>query len=42
MSEEGLPIGLQLLGKPFAEAEVLQAAWAFEDATDFGGKLAPL
>ncbi len=39
-SNEGLPIGLQLLGKPFAEAEILQAAWAFEDATDFGGKLA--
>jgi aspartyl-tRNA(Asn)/glutamyl-tRNA(Gln) amidotransferase subunit A len=39
-SSEGLPIGLQLLGKPFAEAEILQAAWAFEDATDFGGKLA--
>lgn len=41
-SSEGLPIGLQLLGKPFAEAELLQAAWAFENATDFAGKLAPL
>ncbi|PLY00876.1 MAG: Asp-tRNA(Asn)/Glu-tRNA(Gln) amidotransferase GatCAB subunit A [Desulfuromonas sp.] len=42
MSGEGLPIGLQLFGKPFAEAEILQAAWAFENATDFGGTLAPL
>ncbi len=42
VSSEGLPIGLQLLGKAFAEAEILQAAWAFENATDFGGKLAPL
>ncbi|SHJ27883.1 aspartyl/glutamyl-tRNA(Asn/Gln) amidotransferase subunit A [Malonomonas rubra DSM 5091] len=41
-SSEGLPIGLQLLGKPFAEAEILQAAWAFENTTDFGGKLASL
>lgn len=42
MSGEGLPIGLQLLGKPFAEDEILQAAWAFENATDWGGKLAEL
>jgi len=41
-SSEDLPIGMQLLGKPFAEDEILQAAWAFENATDFGGKLAPL
>lgn len=38
VSREGLPIGLQLLGRPFAEAELLQAAWAFENATDFGRK----
>ncbi len=41
-SSEGLPIGLQLIGKPFAEAEILQAAWAFENATGFGGQLAEL
>ncbi len=34
-SEEGLPIGLQLVGKPFAEAEMLQAAYAFEQATEW-------
>ncbi|MCL4503511.1 MAG: Asp-tRNA(Asn)/Glu-tRNA(Gln) amidotransferase subunit GatA [Deltaproteobacteria bacterium] len=34
-STKGLPIGLQLLGPPFGEAEILQAAYAFEQATDF-------
>jgi aspartyl-tRNA(Asn)/glutamyl-tRNA(Gln) amidotransferase subunit A len=42
VSGDGLPIGLQLIGKPFAESEILQAAWAFENATDFGGKIALL
>ena len=32
-SEDGMPIGLQLAGKPFAEATVLNAANAFEKAT---------
>ncbi|MBD1401119.1 Asp-tRNA(Asn)/Glu-tRNA(Gln) amidotransferase subunit GatA [Pelovirga terrestris] len=31
----GLPIGLQLIGKPFGEGEMLQAARAFEQATDW-------
>ena len=31
----GLPIGLQLAGRPFAEARVLQAADAFQRATDW-------
>ncbi len=34
-SSRGLPIGLQLLGPPFGEAEILQTAYAFEQATDF-------
>ncbi len=42
LSSDGLPIGLQLIGKPFAEAEILQAAWAFEQATDWGGKFPEL
>lgn len=35
-SDQGLPIGLQLIGQPFAEAEILQAAYAFEQAVDLG------
>jgi len=34
-SRENLPIGLQLLGPPFGEPEVLKVAYAFEQATDF-------
>lgn len=31
----GLPIGLQLMGPPLGEAVLLQAAYAFEQATEF-------
>jgi aspartyl-tRNA(Asn)/glutamyl-tRNA(Gln) amidotransferase subunit A len=34
-SAAGLPIGLQLIGKPFAEAGLLRAAYAFEQATEW-------
>ncbi len=33
-SNTGLPIGLQLLAKPFAEAELLRAGHAYQQATD--------
>lgn len=32
-SSDGLPIGLQLIGRPFAEATVLCAGYAYEQAT---------
>jgi aspartyl-tRNA(Asn)/glutamyl-tRNA(Gln) amidotransferase subunit A len=32
-SETGLPIGLQLIGRPFEEARVLRAAHAYEQST---------
>ncbi|MFV0558292.1 MAG: Asp-tRNA(Asn)/Glu-tRNA(Gln) amidotransferase subunit GatA [Enterococcus sp.] len=32
---EGLPVGLQLIGKHFDEATMYKAAYAFEQATDF-------
>ncbi len=32
---EGMPIGLQLIGRPFAERQLLSAAAALEDATSF-------
>ncbi|MEW6657491.1 MAG: Asp-tRNA(Asn)/Glu-tRNA(Gln) amidotransferase subunit GatA [Thermodesulfobacteriota bacterium] len=34
-SASGLPIGLQLMGPPLGEAALLQAAYAFEQATDW-------
>ena len=34
-SSGGLPIGLQILGKHFGEARLLQVAYQFEQATDF-------
>jgi aspartyl-tRNA(Asn)/glutamyl-tRNA(Gln) amidotransferase subunit A len=34
-TEQGLPVGVQLLGKPFGEAELLQVAYAYEQATDW-------
>jgi aspartyl-tRNA(Asn)/glutamyl-tRNA(Gln) amidotransferase subunit A len=41
-SSGGLPIGLQLLGPVFGEADLLQAAYAFEQATDFHRRKPPL
>lgn len=35
---DGLPVGLQLIGKPFGEAELLKAAHAFEQNTDHHAK----
>lgn len=37
-TREGLPIGLLLNGKPFAEAAVLRAGFAYEQATDWKGR----
>lgn len=37
-SQNGLPLGLQILGKHFAEETILQIAYAFEQANDFHKK----
>ena len=34
----GLPISIQIIGKPFREAKVFQIADAFEKATEFRGR----
>lgn len=31
----GMPVGMQLIGKPFCEAEILSAAVGYQNATDF-------
>ncbi|NLA07612.1 MAG: hypothetical protein GX872_08280, partial [Firmicutes bacterium] len=33
--EEGMPVGLQIMGKQYDEATLLRIAYAFEQATDF-------
>ena len=40
-SSGGLPIGLQLMGAVFGEAELLKVAYAFEQATDFHRRKPP-
>ncbi len=41
-TQAGLPIGLQILGKPFDEARLLRIARAFEREHDFTRRLAPV
>ncbi|WP_431269106.1 amidase family protein [Dankookia sp. P2] len=36
--DRGLPVGLQLAGRPFAEATVLRAADAYQQVTDWHRK----
>lgn len=39
---EGLPMGAQLIGKPFREGDILRVASAYEAATEHVGALAPM
>ncbi len=41
-NREGLPMGLQITGKPFEEARILRIAAALEDATDFHKRFPPI
>ena len=41
-SEDGLPIGLQLAGRPFAEETVLRVGHAYEQATEWHMRRPPL
>ena len=38
---DGLPVGLQLIGKPFDEARILRLAHAYEQATDWHPRTPP-
>ncbi|MCC2668688.1 MAG: aspartyl/glutamyl-tRNA(Asn/Gln) amidotransferase subunit [Armatimonadetes bacterium] len=38
----GLPIGLQIIGRPFEEATMLRAAHAYEQATEWHQRVAPV
>ena len=40
-NSEGLPIGLQIGGRPFAEETVLKVAHAYEQATDWHNQKPP-
>lgn len=42
ISASGLPIGLQLIGRPFGEESIIRAAYAFEQATEWHTKKAQL
>ncbi len=42
ISKDGLPIGLQVLAKPFNENALLRAAYAFEQVTDWHKRKPPL
>ena len=40
--DAGLPIGMQLIGNPFAEATLFRVAAAFQERTDFHARVPPL
>jgi aspartyl-tRNA(Asn)/glutamyl-tRNA(Gln) amidotransferase subunit A len=39
---DGLPLGVQIIGKPFAEPEILRFGYALEQNTDVVGRIAPV
>ena len=41
-TKAGLPIGLQLIGRPFDEAAILKVAYAYEQATDWRRRTPPV
>ncbi len=41
-SSDGLPIGLQIGGAPFAEGTILRVAYAYQEATDWHTRRAPV
>ena len=41
-SADGLPIGLQISGRPLGEVDVLTLAYTFEQATEWHRRVPPL
>ncbi|NQT16519.1 MAG: Asp-tRNA(Asn)/Glu-tRNA(Gln) amidotransferase subunit GatA, partial [Planctomycetes bacterium] len=41
-SQEGLPIGMQLVGKPFDELAILRVAHQYQQATNWHQQLPPV
>ena len=41
VNSKGLPIGMQLVGKPFGEETILNAAYTYEQATQFNKNYKP-
>lgn len=39
---DGLPLGVQIIGEPFAEPEILQFGYALEQNSDVVGRIAPV
>jgi aspartyl-tRNA(Asn)/glutamyl-tRNA(Gln) amidotransferase subunit A len=39
LTGDGLPSGLQLIGRPYDEATVLRIGWAYEQATEWHNRL---
>jgi len=39
---DGLPVGMQILGKPLSEETLLRIGYAFEQATEWGKRRPPL
>ncbi|GJL55274.1 MAG: glutamyl-tRNA(Gln) amidotransferase subunit A [Nitrospirales bacterium] len=42
LSQAGLPVGLQLMGRPFEESTLLRAAYAYEQTTQWRKKRPPI
>jgi amidase len=41
-TEDGLPVGIQIVGRSFADLAVLQLGYAFEQATQIGRRRPPV